>query len=91
LTEKHNGTSVSLLAGNTEGGPSIIRGLVNFFGGKIVSSTLNEGLDALSKIIETETADSNLLHGTVVDISMDQIENALSESLSQVESPASAA
>ena len=91
LKEAANGTTASVLAGKTEEGPSMIRGLLNIVGRKIGTSTMEEGFDALSKIIEAETADSNLLHSTAVEIPIDQIEKALSESLSQVESPASAA
>ena len=91
LKEAANGTTASVLAGKTEEGPSMIRGLVNIVGRKIGTSTFEEGFDALSKIIEAETADSNLLHSTAVEIPIDQIEDALTESLSQVESPASAA
>jgi len=91
LKEAANGTTASVLAGRTEEGPSMIRGLLNIVGRKMGTSTMEEGFDALSKIIEAETADSNLLHSTTVEIPIDQIEKALSESLSQVESPASAA
>ena len=91
LKEAANGTTASVLAGRTEEGPSMIRGLLNIVGRKMGTSTMEEGFDALSKIIEAETADSNLLHSTTVEIPIDQIEKALSESLSQIESPASAA
>jgi uncharacterized protein YndB with AHSA1/START domain len=91
LKEAANGTTASVLAGKTEEGPSMIRGLLNIVGRKIGTSTFEEGFDALSKIIEAETADNNLIHSTAVEIPIDQIEDALTESLSQVESPASAA
>ncbi|MBK5109539.1 MAG: hypothetical protein JJE12_15500, partial [Anaerolineales bacterium] len=81
---EQDGTSVSLLAGKVEEGPSILRGLLNRVGSKIFLSTVEDGLDAFSELIEAETTESGHLEGKTTEILADQIEQALSQSLAQV-------
>lgn len=84
LKQEQDGTSVSLLAGKVEEGPSILRGLLNRVGSKIFLSTVEDGLDAFSELIEAETTKSGHLEGKTTEILADQIEQALSQSLAQV-------
>lgn len=84
LKQEQDGTSVSLLAGKVEEGPSILRGLLNRVGSKIFLSTVEDGLDAFSELIEAETTESGHLEGKTTEILADQIEQALSQSLAQV-------
>ena len=84
LKQEQDGTTVSLLAGKVEEGPSILRGLLNRVGSKIFLSTVVDGLDAFSELIEAETTESGHLEGKTTEILADQIEQALSQSLAQV-------
>jgi hypothetical protein len=83
LKEHENGTTATFLLGKTQDGPSMIRGLLNFAGRKLVAPTLQDGINALSVLIEEEIAQGNVAHKPVVQIPTDQIENALVESLAQ--------
>ncbi len=84
LKEEHAGTSASVYAGKVMDGPSILRGLLNRVGGKIIQSSAEEGLEALTELIEAETGEGSLLEGEVIEIPADQIEAALTQSLAEV-------
>ncbi len=83
LIPKDSGTTAILLFGKTQKGPSLIRGLVDFAGRKMVRPNIEAGLQALREIIEGEISQGKVprLHATQVPA--DQIEVALSESLLQ--------
>jgi len=83
LTGNENGTTATVLNGKTKQGPSMIRGLLNFAGRKMFLSTMEDGLDALSEIIKDETADSSFPQRTSIKVPVEQIENALTESLAE--------
>jgi hypothetical protein len=61
----------------------MIRGLLNFAGRKMFLSTMEDGLDALSETIKDETADSSFPQRTSIKVPVEQIENALTESLAE--------
>jgi uncharacterized protein YndB with AHSA1/START domain len=83
LTPKENSTTATIICGKTQEGPSPIRGLLNFAGRKFISPALRDGLDALSEIIEDEITNGKVSQQPAVKVHADQIENALSESLTQ--------
>jgi len=78
-----DGTSITIYLGKTEGGPSLLRGLLNIAGPKIAVNTLRDGLDALKTLIEGEIDAGKIAQQSVIEVSHDQIENALVESLAQ--------
>jgi hypothetical protein len=84
LKQEQDGTTVSLLAGKVEEGPSILRGLLNRKVRKMFLSTMEDGLDAFNELIEAETTESGHLEGETSKIPADQIEQALSQSLAEV-------
>jgi len=84
LKQEQDGTTVSLLMGKVAEGPSLLRGLLNRVGGKIILSTAEDGLEAFSELIDAETTESGLMEGETTEIAADQIEQALSQSLAQV-------
>ena len=84
LKQERDGTTVSILAGKVEEGPSIFRGLLNRVGIKMFLSTMEDGLDAFSELMEAETWESGHLEGETTGIAADQIEQALSQSLAEV-------
>jgi hypothetical protein len=57
--------------------------LLNFAGRKFISPAIRDGLDALSEIIEDEITNGKVSQQPAVKVHADQIENALSESLTQ--------
>ena len=83
LTPKENGTTATIICGKTQEGPSPIRGLLNFAGRKFISPAIRDGLDALSEIIDDEITIGKVSQQPAVKVPADQIENALSESLTQ--------
>jgi hypothetical protein len=83
LTGHGNSTTATALFGKTQEGPTLIRGLVNFVGRKFLAPSMVEGFNALSEVIEGEITDGKVSQQPAVKVPMDQIENALSESLAQ--------
>jgi hypothetical protein len=83
LEEQRNGTMVSVLAGKVEEGPAIFRSLISMVGSKMFLSSLKEGFDSLGEVIEVETAGSSLKVMETAEIPADQIENALTQSLTK--------
>ncbi len=83
LTVEENGTTATFLAGKVQEGPSPIRGLLDIFGRKLFNSSFQDGINALSEVIEAEIADGEVAQQPVIQIPSDQIEDALSESLAQ--------
>jgi uncharacterized protein YndB with AHSA1/START domain len=83
LTPKENSTTATIICGKTQEGPSPIRGLLNFAGRKFIYPAIRDGLDALSEIIEDEITNGKVSQQPAVKVHADQIENALSESLTQ--------
>ncbi len=81
LKAKEHGTTVTILGGKTQEGPSLIRGVLNFAGRRYFGPVMQDGLNALSVVIEDEVANGKFSQQPVVHIPTDQIENALSESL----------
>ena len=78
LKEENGGTEVSLLAGKVENGPSIIRAFMNRVGSKKFYSAVEEGFNALSRLVEAEEIKAG---GERIAIPENQIEQALDESL----------
>jgi hypothetical protein len=83
LAEQENGTTINVLSGKTQEGPSIMRGLVNLVGRKILAPTLVEGFNTLSEVIEREIGDGSASQQAVGKVPAEQIENALADSLAQ--------
>jgi hypothetical protein len=83
LVEQENGTTINVLSGKTQEGPSIMRGLVNLVGRKILAPTLVEGFNTLSEVIEREIGDGSASQQAVGKVPAEQIENALADSLAQ--------
>lgn len=84
LKEGENGTTATALLGKTQEGPSIFRGLLNIVGSRIVAPTLTEGINALGDVIEAEIAEGKVPQVQAGQITGEQIESALTESLAQV-------
>jgi uncharacterized protein YndB with AHSA1/START domain len=83
LTPKENSTTATVLFGETQGGVSIMRGLLKFVGRKMVGPTIRDGLQALSEIVEDEITNGKISQQPAIEVPASQIENALSESLTQ--------
>ena len=83
LTAQENGTTATILTGKTQEGPSPIRGLLDFAGRKLFSGTMQDGLNALSEVIEDEITQGKITQQPAVQVPADQIENALVESLAE--------
>jgi predicted CopG family antitoxin len=75
---------VILLVGRVEGGPALLRGLVDKVGTMMFSSTVEEGFEKLRELIEVETAASSPSSEEMIDIPKDLIEEALVQSLTRV-------
>jgi hypothetical protein len=84
LTEEQNGTKASIFAGKAMEVPSLLRGIIDRVGKKIGSATIEEGFDALDNIINTETAGNSQFQVGEPDISADQIDEALTQSLAEI-------
>ena len=82
FTLHKDGTTVAIYLG-FQGGPSLMRGLINFIGRNKVGPNLREGIDALKTLIEGDMDAGKIAPHPVIKIPDDQIENALVESLSQ--------
>ena len=76
------GTLVSILAGKVTEGPLLLRGILDRVGSRVFLATMQEGFEAMSDLVGRETAGSSPFSGDKVDIQADQIEDALSQSLS---------
>jgi uncharacterized protein YndB with AHSA1/START domain len=83
LTPKENSTTATIICGKTQEGPSPIRGLLNFAGRKFITPPIRDGLEALSEIIDDEITNGKVSQQPAVKVPAGQIENALSESLTQ--------
>jgi uncharacterized protein YndB with AHSA1/START domain len=83
LTASEQGTTATILGGKAQEGPSLIRGVLNFAGKKLIGPQIQDGFNALSEVIENEIADGKVSQQPTVEVSKDLIENALSESLAQ--------
>lgn len=83
LREERDGTRVSLLVGKTEGGTKILRGLLDIVGRKMFKSTAEEGLEVLAKIIAEENTLESQLQSKDMEISGEQLEKAVAESLAE--------
>ena len=83
LTAQENGTTATILTGKTQEGPSPIRGLLDFAGRKLFSGTMQDGLNALSEVIEDEITQGKITQQPAIQVPADQIENALVESLTE--------
>jgi hypothetical protein len=81
LEASDNGTTATFLAGKTQAGPSPIRGIIDFVGRKMFSSTMQKGISALSEVIEADITGGKVAQDPAIQISADQIENALTQSL----------
>jgi len=78
-----DGTIATIYLGKTQEGPSLIRGLLNFGGRKLVGPAIRDGLEAMRELIESEINAGKIARQPVVQLPDDQIENALTESLAQ--------
>jgi uncharacterized protein YndB with AHSA1/START domain len=83
LTSQEKGTNVTVYAGQTQGGPSIMRGVLNFGNRKFISPTLAKGLQDLEAYIAGEISQGRLVQIPSSQVPADQIENALVESLAE--------
>jgi len=83
LTPQKNGTTVTLLSGKIEGGASFLRGVLNLATRKYFGPSVIEGLNTLGELIEDEINQGRVSQADSIQISADQIENALVESLAQ--------
>ena len=83
LTPKENNTTATVLFGEVQGGVSIMRGLLKLMGRKMIGPTMRDGLHALSEIIDDEITNGEVSQQPAVKVPADQIESALSESLTQ--------
>ena len=83
LTPRENNTTATILFGKTQEGPSLFRGLLNIFGQKLVGPTIRDGLHALKVLVENDITQGKVAQQPVIQVSADQIESALAESLAQ--------
>lgn len=78
LREENGRTEVSLLAGKVENGPAIIRAFMNRVGSKKFYSAVEEGFNALGRLVETEVINAGEEKITIPE---NQIEQAVNKSL----------
>ena len=83
LTPRENNTTATILFGKTQEGPSLFRGLLNIFGQKLVGPTIRDGLHALKVLVENDITQGKVAQQPAIQVSADQIESALAESLAQ--------
>lgn len=83
FTQHGDGTTAILYFGKTQGGPSLLRGLLNLGAPRMVGPTVQKGLDAMKELIESEINAGKIAQQHSVHLSDEQIENALVESLAQ--------
>ena len=83
FTQHGDGTTATLYFGKTQGGPSLLRGLVNLGTPRMVGPTVQKGLDALMELIESEINAGKIAQQPAAHLSDEQIEDALVESLTQ--------
>jgi len=83
LTPKEKSTTATILSGKTQEGPSFIHGLLNFAGRKYFGPGMRDGFNALHEVIEGEISNGKVTQQPAIQVPSDQIESALSESLTQ--------
>jgi hypothetical protein len=81
FTPHEGGTTATLYFGKAQGGPALIRGFMNYGNRKMVGPTIQEGLEVMRVLIESEIKAGKIAQQQVNHIQDDQIENALNVSL----------
>ena len=84
LTPLENHTTATVLIGEAQGAPAIIKKILGFIGGRSLVPSLQDGLNALSERIEADISQGKIAQHSAIEVPIDQIESALADSLAQI-------
>lgn len=83
LTPHEDHTTATLLLGEIKGAPRIVKKVFGIFAQRSLIPTLRSGFEALGERVEADVNQGKFAQQAAIDIPIDQIESALTDSLAQ--------
>jgi hypothetical protein len=84
LTPHENSTTATVLFGELQDAPRIIKIALGFIAGRSLVPALGGGLEALNERIEADISQGKIAQHSAIEVPVDQIESALADSLAQI-------